>query len=158
MLRHNLAMTKLLVIHGPNLHLLGKRQTGIYGNWSLNALDKAIAEKGASLGFQVTCMQSNSESKIIDIISSSQDKVDYLVFNPAAFTHTSIAIYDTLLATAVKFIEVHISNVDNREDFRNKSYFSPIAIGTITGFGPNSYLLALDAIKMQLQLDLITQG
>ena len=151
-------MTKLLVLHGPNLHLLGQRQREIYGTKNLEAVNNDILKEASKFDFDVTIKQSNSESEIIKIISDSNKSTDYLIFNPAAFTHTSIAIYDTLLATATKFIEVHISNIHNREEFRNKSYFSAIALGSITGFGSNSYLLAINAINMHQQRVLTTEG
>lgn len=144
-------MMKVLVLHGPNLHLLGQRQNEIYGEDNLDTINFNITRQAKKNNFTVNIFQSNSEHEIIDIISKMHKEIDYMVFNPAAFTHTSIAIYDTLLATKTKFIEVHLSNIDKREDFRRKSYFSPIAIGTISGFGSNSYLLALDAIKMHNQ-------
>lgn len=144
-------MVKVLVLHGPNLHLLGQRQNEIYGEDNLETINYNITKEANKNGFTVNVAQSNSEHEIIDIITNTYKGIDYMIFNPAAFTHTSIAIYDTLLATKTKFIEVHLSNIDNREDFRRKSYFSPIAIGTISGFGSNSYLLALDAIKMHNQ-------
>lgn len=140
-------MTRISVIHGPNLHLLGKRQPEVYGSQNLEAVNANLEERAKKYGCSITFMQSNSESEIINYISKISDNIDFLIFNPAAFSHTSIAIYDTLLATQLKFIEVHISNINKREKFRQHSYFSEIALGTITGLGTYGYILALDAIK-----------
>ncbi len=135
---------KILVINGPNLNLLGKRESSIYGNESLDdiisGLENICAEKNASL----LTFQSNAEHEIVEKIHSCQNKkVDWMIINPGAFTHTSIAIRDALIGVGVPFYEVHISNIFAREEFRHKSYFSDIAQGVICGFGTSGYESAL---------------
>ena len=135
---------KILVINGPNLNLLGKRESSIYGNESLDdiisGLENICAEKNASL----LAFQSNAEHEIVEKIHSCQNKkVDWMIINPGAFTHTSIAIRDALIGVGVPFYEVHISNIFAREEFRHKSYFSDIAQGVICGFGTSGYESAL---------------
>ncbi|MEC7999743.1 MAG: type II 3-dehydroquinate dehydratase [Pseudomonadota bacterium] len=137
-------MMKILVINGPNLNLLGKRESSIYGNESLDdiisGLENICAEKNASL----LTFQSNAEHEIVEKIHSCQNKkVDWMIINPGAFTHTSIAIRDALIGVGVPFYEVHISNIFAREEFRHKSYFSDIAQGVICGFGTSGYESAL---------------
>jgi 3-dehydroquinate dehydratase II len=140
-------MKKILVLHGPNLNLLGSREPGLYGRSTLKTINKALEQAARAYTITLNAVQSNSEAQLIDSIhKAAVDKVDYIIFNPAAFTHSSIALRDALLAVAIPFIEVHLSNVHSREDFRKHSYFSDIALGTITGFGAHSYLLALEAI------------
>ncbi|BCA94145.1 3-dehydroquinate dehydratase [Legionella antarctica] len=140
-------MKKILVIHGPNLNLLGAREPSIYGSSSLTQINTNLAKEANQAGIQLTCYQSNSESDLIQTIhQASIDKVHYIILNPAAFTHTSIAIRDALSAVAIPFIEVHISNIYSRESFRHQSYFSDIAKGIISGLGVQGYLLALQAI------------
>jgi 3-dehydroquinate dehydratase-2 len=136
---------KVLVIHGPNLNLLGKRETGIYGKKSLNDINKSISTLALSLGIKVRILQINNEGKIIEAIQKSD--YDALIINPAAYTHTSIAIRDALLAVGKPAIEVHLSNIHRREEFRKKSFIADVAVGQISGFGPESYLLALRAAK-----------
>lgn len=135
---------KILVINGPNLNLLGKRESSIYGNESLDdiisSLENICAKKNASL----LTFQSNAEHEIVEKIHSCQNKkVDWMIINPGAFTHTSIAIRDALIGVGVPFYEVHISNIFAREEFRHKSYFSDIAQGVICGFGTCGYESAL---------------
>ena len=135
---------KILVINGPNLNLLGKRENSIYGNESLDdilsSLEKICTKKNADL----LTFQSNAEHEIVETVHSCQDKkVDWMIINPGAFTHTSIAIRDALIGVGVPFYEVHISNIFAREEFRHKSYFSDIAEGVICGFGPSGYASAL---------------
>ena len=140
-------MKKILVLHGPNLNLLGLRETSVYGGVSLASLNKQLLEHAGTAGLTLTAKQSNSESELINLIhQASEDKINYLIINPAAYTHTSIAMRDALLAVQIPFIEVHISNVHAREPFRHHSYFSDIAEGVISGLGTNGYLLALQAI------------
>ena len=136
---------KILVIHGPNLHMLGKRETSIYGNYTLTELNKQLKEKAKKLNVSLETFQSNSEGKIVDKITKGN--YDLLIINPAGYTHTSVAIRDALLARNKPTIEVHISNIAKREEFRKKSLISDVAIGTITGLGSLSYLLALEAGK-----------
>lgn len=141
-------MTKILVVHGPNLNMLGLRQTDVYGTGTLKSLNDSLYQKGMSLGFELITLQSNSEATIIEAIHDAANlNIKYIIINPAAYTHTSIAIRDALLSVNIPFIEVHISNIHARESFRKDSYFSDIALGVITGFGIDSYFLALEAIS-----------
>ena len=140
-------MKKILVLHGPNLNLLGLREPSVYGNTSLAALNERLQKQATESGFSLTAKQSNSEAELINAIhQTAVDHIDYLIINPAAYTHTSIAMRDALLAVQLPFIEVHISNIHARESFRQPSYFSDIAEGVISGLGANGYLLALQAI------------
>jgi 3-dehydroquinate dehydratase-2 len=133
----------ILVIHGPNLNLLGRRETGIYGAVGLDDLNRRIESLAAELGLGVEIMQSNSEGAIVDAI---QEKAyDLLIINPAAYTHTSVAIRDAIAAVARPAIEVHISNIYKREEFRHISYISGVAVGQICGLGVEGYLLAVRA-------------
>ncbi len=136
---------KVLVIHGPNLNLLGKRETNIYGKKSLKAINKDIRTLASELGIDVKTIQLNSEGEIVDVIQKSD--YDALIINPAAYTHTSIAIRDAIAAVDKPAIEVHLSNISKREEFRRKSFITQVAVGQISGFGPDSYLLALRAAK-----------
>lgn len=135
----------ILVINGPNLNMLGAREQSVYGDIKLDdicrKMEATVRERGAGIEF----FQSNHEGEIIDCIQQARGRADMLIFNPGGFTHTSVAIRDAVLAAEVPMIEVHISNVAQREKFRQHSYFSDIATGTITGFGDNSYYLALKA-------------
>ena len=140
-------MKKILVLHGPNLDRLGSREPSVYGATTLAALNLNLEEEAKKAGFSLSCKQSNSEAVLIDAIhQASDEKVDYFIINPAAFTHTSVALRDALAATAIPFIEVHISNIYARESFRHHSYFSDIARGVISGLGVRGYSLALQAI------------
>ena len=139
-------MAKLLVLHGPNLNLLGLRETSHYGETTLNDIDQTLAARAEQKGHLLGCYQSQAEHVLIEKIHACLDeKIDLIIINPAAFTHTSIALRDALLAVALPFIEVHLSNSFAREDFRQRSFFSDKAVGVITGFGAQSYYLALDA-------------
>ena len=133
----------ILVIHGPNLHLLGKREPKIYGKFSLEDIDKSLIQKAKENKVAIEIMQSNSEGEIVEKITKS--KYDMLIINPAAYTHTSVAIRDAILAIGQPAIEVHLSNIYKREDFRKKSLISDVSLGVITGFGRYSYILAFDA-------------
>ncbi|MBL4585088.1 MAG: type II 3-dehydroquinate dehydratase [Pseudomonadales bacterium] len=145
-------MAKFLTLHGPNLNLLGEREPGIYGSESLASIDHTLAERCKADGHQIESFQSNAEFQLIERIHQSRtESVDFIIFNPAAFTHTSVALRDALLAVAIPFIEVHLSNVHTRESFRHHSYFSDIAVGVICGFGKTSYLLGLEAAIEQLK-------
>lgn len=141
---------KILVLHGPNLNLLGTREPTIYGNITLNEINGAISSLANELGLEVSIVQSNSESALIDNVHSAIGLYDGILINPAAYTHTSIAIRDALSATALPVVEVHLSNIHNREEFRSRSFIAPIAVGQISGFGPDSYLLGLRAIYNHL--------
>ena len=144
-------MATYLVLHGPNLNLLGIREPGIYGSTSLADIDQRLLEQATNAGDHLLSLQSNAEYELIDRIhAASHEGVDFILFNPGAFTHTSIALRDALLGTGIPFIEIHLSNVHAREEFRSQSYFSDIARGVISGLGPIGYELALSA-AMQLQ-------
>lgn len=136
---------KVLVIHGPNLNMLGKREPEIYGTFSLDDINNKLKALAAELGLKLSAIQSNSESGIIDAIQKRD--YDVLIINPAAYTHTSIAIRDAISAAGKPAIEVHISNIHKREEFRRKSYIAEVATGQISGLGADSYLLALRASK-----------
>ncbi len=136
---------KILVIHGPNLNLLGKREIAIYGNKSLKAINKDIHSLAGELGIDVKTVQLNSEGEIVETIQKGG--YDVLIINPAAYTHTSIAIRDAISAVGKPAIEVHLSNIYKREEFRKKSFIAEVAVGQISGFGADSYLLALRAAK-----------
>ena len=139
-------MTKILVIHGPNLNLLGSREPDVYGSDTLASIDQALTQLAAQHNIELETFQSNVEGEIVGRIQQAgSDKTQYIIINPAAFTHTSIAIRDAFLASNLSFIEVHLSNVYAREDFRKHSFLSDIATGVISGFGKNSYLLAFEA-------------
>jgi 3-dehydroquinate dehydratase-2 len=136
---------KVLVIHGPNLNLLGTRETDVYGTKTLDEINSDILSLASDLGIDVKILQLNSEGEILNAIQ--EGAYDALIINPAAYTHTSIAIRDALLAVGKPSIEVHLSNIYQREEFRRKSFIADVAIGQISGFGPDSYLLALRAAK-----------
>jgi len=135
---------RILVIHGPNLNLLGSRQPGIYGGMTLKEIDEDLIRAGQELGVEVGTFQSNQEGEIVERIqAASREGYGAIVINPAAFTHTSVAIRDALAAVGLPFVEVHISNIHAREPFRRKSLLSDLASGVIAGFGPFGYRLAL---------------
>lgn len=137
-------MAKLLVIHGPNLNLLGTREPEHYGTTTLQDIDTSLVETAQHAGHSLTCLQSNAEHELVDAIHKAQaDGVAWIIINPAAFTHTSVALRDALAAVKVPFIEIHLSNVHARESFRQQSYFSDLAQGVISGLGPYGYTLAL---------------
>lgn len=139
-------MATILVLHGPNLNLLGLREPGIYGATTLEDINRQLTETARQAGHHLLSLQSNAEYELIDRIHDARKEgVDFIIINPAAFTHTSVALRDALLGVAIPFIEVHLSNVHKREDFRQHSYFSDIAQGVICGFGATSYQLALQA-------------
>lgn len=138
-------MARLLVLHGPNLNLLGTREPGIYGHATLAAIDAELAERAAAAGHALESFQSNAEHALVDRIQAARGHVDFILINPAAFTHTSVAIRDALAAVAIPFIEVHLSNPHAREPFRHTSYFTDLAVGIVAGFGAPGYGLALSA-------------
>jgi 3-dehydroquinate dehydratase-2 len=143
---------QIWVLHGPNLNRLGLREPEIYGSTTLEQINQSLVQMGQSKGFQVQCHQSNHEGALIDLIHRAPDaQVAGFVMNPAAFTHTSVALRDALAAVALPFVEIHISNVYRREPFRHQSYFSDLALAVICGFGPKGYNLALDHLMAQLQ-------
>jgi 3-dehydroquinate dehydratase-2 len=138
-------LKKILVLHGPNLNLLGQREKGIYGNLTLDEINQRLRTFAQEHGFSIEAYQSNSEGDLVTKIQEAKGNFDGLVINPAAYTHTSIALRDALAAVAIPTVEVHLSNIYRREEFRQKSLTAPIAIGVISGFGVNSYLLGLRA-------------
>ncbi len=139
-------MTNILVIHGPNLNLLGTREPEVYGADTLDSINQQLNQMAQQSGVNLQTFQSNNEGEIVSCIQrAGSDQVDFVIINPAAYTHTSVAIRDAFLATRLPFIEVHLSNVYAREEFRMNSYLSDLAVGVIGGFGKTSYLLALEA-------------
>lgn len=139
-------LKKILIINGPNLNLIGQRQPDIYGNESLDEINKQIVDKCKVLGVDVSFYQSNHEGALIDKIHQAMDKVDGIIINAGAFTHYSYAIADAIACCGLPVIEVHLSNIYARETFRTNSVLSPVCCGTIAGFGKQSYLLAVDAL------------
>ncbi len=145
-------MSSLLLLNGPNLNLLGSREPGVYGQVSLAEIEKRLTALADNKGMRLAAFQSDAEHELVRRIHQAKDdQVDFILFNPAAFTHTSIALRDALLAVAIPFIEIHLSNVAAREAFRQQSFFADIAVGTISGFGANSYELALAAAIRHLK-------
>lgn len=145
-------MANLLLLHGPNLNLLGSREPEIYGRTTLAQIDAALQDQAAAAGHQLQTFQSNAEHALVERIqAAASDGTDFILINPAAFTHTSVAIRDALAAVAIPFIEVHLSNPHAREPFRRTSYFSDLAVGVVCGFGPTSYTLALTAALDRLE-------
>jgi 3-dehydroquinate dehydratase II len=136
-------MLRVLVLHGPNLNLLGDREASIYGTTSLDAIDSSLSKLGEDLGVSLDIRQSNHEGELVTWIQEARSGCQGIIINPAAYTHTSIAIRDALAAINVPVIEVHLSNIYRREEFRRHSYVSGVALGQISGFGPSGYLLAL---------------
>ncbi len=137
-------MKNILVLHGPNLNLLGTREPGIYGSDTLEGIDARLKSIAENSGSRLDCFQSNAESALIDRIQAARlDGTDFIIINPAAYTHTSIAMRDALAAVGLPFIEVHLSNIFAREPFRAESYFSDLAVGVIGGLGAKGYELAL---------------
>ena len=135
---------RILVLHGPNLNLLGTREPAIYGSETLADINRTLIESGKTEGIAVDTFQSNHEGALVDRIQAARtDGTGFIIINPAAFTHTSVAMRDAFAAVAIPFIEVHLSNVHKREAFRHHSYFSDIAVGTIVGLGSKGYMLAM---------------
>ena len=142
---------KILVLHGPNLNLLGTREPGVYGVLTMAEINLAIEQLAAELGCSASFFQSNSEGALIDTIQAAVGVYDGIVINPAAYTHTSIAIRDALASVGLPFVEVHLSNIHKREEFRHVSLTAPLAVGQICGFGCDSYLLGFRAIFTHLK-------
>ncbi len=138
-------MAKILVIHGPNLNLLGKRQPKIYGKFSLEQVNKQLKTRAEKAKIAIEFFQSNHEGEIVDVIGKAKGKFSLILINPAAYTHTSVAIRDAIAAVNVPTIEVHLSNIYAREEFRHNSLIAPVALGQVCGFGLDSYLLGLEA-------------
>ncbi len=137
-------MARILVINGPNLNLLGKREPGIYGTLTLAQIEEQLRARAQALGVELDCCQSNHEGEIVDRIGQAAGTYAYLIINPGAYTHTSIAIQDAIRAAGVPTIEVHLSNIASREEYRHTSLVAPACVGQIAGLGADSYLLALD--------------
>lgn len=145
-------MASILVLHGPNLNLLGTREPELYGAETLDDVNQLLSDKAHQAGHHVLSFQSNAEYELIERIHEARTEgIDFIIINPAAFTHTSVAIRDALLGVSIPFIEVHISNVHAREEFRAHSYFSDVAVGVICGLGIQGYELALQAALNQLE-------
>ena len=136
---------KILVLHGPNLNLLGKREPSIYGTMTLEEIDSRIEQLSGELGAETKCIQSNHEGELVQSIQDAMGVYDALVINPGAYTHTSVAIRDAIASTGIPVIEVHLSNIHRREEFRRNSYVAGVAVGQISGFGAESYLLGIRA-------------
>ncbi len=146
------AGASILVLHGPNLNLLGSREPEIYGRTTLASIHAAMSARAKAAGIRLESFQSNHEGELIDRVQSARDQgVRFIIINPAAYTHTSVALRDALAAVAIPFIEVHLSNVHAREPFRSHSYFSDIAVGLISGLGAQGYELALEAALARLR-------
>lgn len=143
---------RILVLHGPNLNLLGKREPEIYGRTTLVDIHAAMEARGRSSGVQIESFQSNSEGELIDRVQAAMDEgIEFIIINPGGYTHTSVALRDALAGVAIPFIEVHLSNIHARENFRHHSFFSEIAVGVICGLGAQGYELALDAALARLR-------
>jgi len=142
--------TKILVIHGPNLNLLGEREKNVYGNLGLEEINENILEKAKTLKLEVNFFQSNSEGEIVTSIQEARKEFAAIIINPAAYTHTSVAIRDAIAAVSIPVVEVHLSNIYQREEFRHHSLVAPVVKGQISGFGWRSYLLAVEAISFLL--------
>ena len=144
-------MAKLLVLHGPNLNLLGTREPEVYGHATLADIDRSLAAQALTAGHQLDSFQSNAEHELVDRVQAARtDGTAFVLVNPAAFTHTSVALRDALAAVKLPFIEVHLSNPHAREPFRHTSYFSDLAVGVVCGFGADSYSYALEAALARL--------
>ncbi|KAB2310106.1 type II 3-dehydroquinate dehydratase [Betaproteobacteria bacterium SCN2] len=149
----------ILVLHGPNLNLLGSREPQHYGHASLEDINQMLKSRGEACGVSVECFQSNHEGVLIDRVQQARhDGVDFILINPAGYTHTSIALRDALAATGIPFVEVHLSNVHAREPFRHHSYFSDLALGVIAGLGAQGYELALEFALRHLHVKVTSHG
>jgi 3-dehydroquinate dehydratase-2 len=143
-------MAKILLLNGPNLNLLGTREPELYGATTLADIESQLAEQASGLGHEFDALQSNAEADLVDRVQAAAGNTDFILINPGAFTHTSVALRDALLGVAIPFIEIHISNIHAREEFRRQSYFSDVAAGIIAGLGPQGYALALQAADQLL--------
>ncbi|GAB4267218.1 MAG: type II 3-dehydroquinate dehydratase [Deferrisomatales bacterium] len=142
---------KILIVHGPNLNLLGTREPEVYGTLTLEAIEERLRREAGELGVEVEFFQSNAEGALVEAIHRAARDCDGVVINPAAYTHTSIALRDAFLATGLPFVEVHLSNVHAREPFRRRSLLADVAVGTVAGFGAGSYLLGLHGLVSRLR-------
>jgi 3-dehydroquinate dehydratase-2 len=139
-------MKSILILHGPNLNLLGTREPEVYGGWTLEDINEKMISSGREMGVAVRCFQSNSEGELIDALHDAREWASGVVFNPGAYTHTSVALRDAISAIELPVVEVHLSNVYAREEFRHQSLLAPVCLGKITGFGWQSYYLGLLAL------------
>ena len=141
---------KILVVHGPNLNILGGREPELYGTQTLDSINEMLTAEAAGLGVELDAVQSHSEGELVSAIQEAEGTYDAIIINPAAYTHTSLALRDAISAIGVPTIEVHLSNIYQREEFRHHSYIAPVAVGQISGFGAESYRLALlAAVKLK---------
>lgn len=145
-----MAKPSVLVLNGPNLNLLGRREPQVYGSQTLADIEAYCVAEGDALGLDVACAQSNYEGRLVELIHEAMDVHAGLVFNPGAYTHTSIALMDAIRGVGLPLVEVHLSNVHAREAFRHRSYISPVALGVICGFGALGYRLALEALAQHI--------
>ena len=144
-------MSSILLLNGPNLNLLGEREPDIYGDFSLEDIEKTLEKLGKENNIDIECFQSNAEHELVEKIHDAKSNgVKIILFNPGAFTHSSISLRDAILGVNIPLIEIHLSNIYGREEFREKSYFSDIALGVVSGFGKQSYLMAFQAAKNYL--------
>lgn len=147
-----MSQSSILILHGPNLNLLGLREPEVYGSITLDQINNLLKEEGKRLQVRISCLQSNCEGVLIDAIHQARNSHQGIIINAGAYTHTSVAIRDALAGVRVPTVEVHLSNIYQREEFRHHSYIAPIAIGQISGFGANSYILGLQALVKYLDL------
>lgn len=146
-------MATILVLNGPNLNLLGTREPDLYGRNTLDGIEVRLTGTTQAAGHQLEFVQSNAEHELVELIHNARNRIDFIIFNPAAFTHSSIVLRDALLGVAIPFIEVHLSNIHAREEFRKLSFFSDIAKGVISGLGAQGYDLALQAALRHIELE-----
>ncbi|MEX0348648.1 MAG: type II 3-dehydroquinate dehydratase [Paracoccaceae bacterium] len=144
-------MANILVLNGPNLNLLGTRQPEVYGSTTLAMVEDACERHGSSIGLSISCAQSNHEGELIDLVHNARGTQDGIVLNAGAYTHTSIALMDAIASVELPVVEVHLSNIHAREPFRHGSYIAKVAVGQISGFGADSYILALDALAAHIR-------